>query len=134
MTKTKTKTVGDSAEKKKSQLGARRKVVFDVDEALAEPPEAEEDREARAAAAAERAAKAARAARLARAKAAREDAERRLATRANDSRAKRAKREDTKNTQTPVGELSREELLERARGALPRRANAAGDTGIPGGA
>ena len=72
--------------------------------------------------------------RPARAKAAREDAERRLATRANDSRAKRAKREDTKNTQTPVGELSREELLERARGALPRRANAAGDTGIPGGA
>jgi hypothetical protein len=33
-----------------------------------------------------------------------------------------------------VGELSREALLERARGALPRRANAAGDTGIPGGA
>ena len=76
--------------------GARRKVVFDVDETLAEreplgaagggdlgataPPEAEEDREARAAAAAERAAKTARAARLARAKAAREDAERRLAT------------------------------------------------------
>ena len=54
--------------------GARRKVVFDVDETLAEPlgaagggdlgetapPEAEEDREARAAAAAERAAKKAR--------------------------------------------------------------------------
>ena len=74
------------------------------------------DREARAAKAAERAAKAARAARLARAKAAREEAERRLATRA------------------PVGELSREALLERTRGALPRRANAAGDTGIPGGA
>ena len=89
---------------------------------------------ARAAAAAERAAKAARAARLARAKAAREEAERRLATRTNDSHAKHAKREDSKNTQTPVGELSREALLERARGALPRRANAAGDTGIPGGA
>ena len=115
--------------------GARRKVVFDVDETLAEPlgetapPEAEEDREARAAAAAERAAKKARAARLARAKAAREDAERRLATSTTLK-----KREDTKNTQTPVGELSREALLERARGALPRRANAAGDTGIPGGA
>jgi len=132
--------------------GARRKVVFDVDEALAEPlgvagggdlegapaaPEAEGDREARAAAAAERAAKAARAARLARAKAAREEAERRLNdSRTNASRAKRAKKreEDTKNSQTPVGELSREALLERARGALPRRANAAGDTGIPGGA
>ena len=40
------------------------------------------------------------------------------------------KREDTKNTQTPVGELSREALLERARALTPRRANAAGDTGI----
>ena len=132
--KTKTETVGGSAET--TLRGARRKVVFDVDEALAAAPEAEGDREARAAAAAERAAKAARAARLARAKAAREEAERRLATRTNDVRvAKHAKKreEDTKNTQTPVGELSREALLERARGALPRRANAAGDTGIPGG-
>ena len=118
--RTKTKTVG-----------ARRKVVFDVDETLAEreplgaacggdlgetaPPEAEEDREARAAAAAERAAKKARAARLARAKAAREDAERRLATSTTLK-----KREDTKNTQTPVGELSREAL----RGARARRAAA----------
>ena len=115
-TKTKTKT------KTQTPPRARRKVVFDVDESgdveSFREKEPEKEAESRAVAAAERAAKAARAARLERAKAAREDAERRAA---------RAKTVEKR----PVGDLTREELLERARGELPRRANAAGDTGIP---
>ena len=115
-TKTKTKTQTQTPPR------ARRKVVFDVDESADvesfREKEPEKDAESRAVAAAERAAKAARAARLERAKAAREDAERRAA---------RAKTVEKR----PVGDLTREELLERARGELPRRANAAGDTGIP---
>ena len=113
--------------------GARRKVVFDVDETLAEreplgaagggdlgetaPPEAEEDREARAAAAAERAAKKARAARL---RACQGGAGGRGAETGDEYDTK--KREDTKNTQTPVGELSREALWSaRARAAATRQ-------------
>ena len=119
---------------------ARRKVVFDVDastaggaadgERDAAPLDADADPEARAVAAAERAAAAARAARLARAAKARDDAERRAA------RAKRASRfsagAEREARAVPVSELSREELLERAHGGLPRRANAASGTGIPG--
>ena len=111
---------------------ARRKVVFDVDDTTSEdvaqgstdetaPADSEKEAESRLVAAAERAAKAARAARLERAKAAREDAER---------RAKRARAKTVENK--PVGDLTREELLERARGELPKRANASCDTGIPG--
>ena len=115
-TKTKTQT------KTQTPPRARRKVVFDVEESedveSFREKEPEKEAESRAVAAAERAAKAARAARLERAKAAREDAERRAA---------RAKTVEKR----PVGDLTREELLERARGELPRRANAAGDTGIP---
>ena len=83
---------------------------------------AEEDREARAAAAAARGEDGARRATGACQGGAGGRGAERLATRTTLK-----KREDTKNTQTPVGELSREALLERAR-ARTRRANAAGDT------
>ena len=126
-TKTQTKTQTQTRESR-----ARRKVVFDVDDTTSEdvaqgstdepaPVDSEKEAESRLVAAAERAAKAARAARLERAKAAREDAER---------RAKRARAKTVENK--PVGDLTREELLERARGELPKRANASCDTGIPG--
>ena len=123
---------------------ARRKVVFDVEvDAPAEDGagdvergaalEAEGDPEARAVAAAERAAAAARAARLARAAKAREDAEARAArTRAEKAETRFVSGAKREARAKPVGELSREELLERAHGALPRRANAANGTGIPG--
>ena len=127
LAKTKTKTQTQTRESR-----ARRKVVFDVDDTTSEdvaqgstdetaPVDSEKEAESRLVAAAERAAKAARAARLERAKAAREDAER---------RAKRARAKTVENK--PVGDLTREELLERARGELPKRANASCDTGIPG--
>ena len=126
-TKTQTQTQTQTRESR-----ARRKVVFDVDDTTSEdvaqgspdepaPVDSEKEAESRLVAAAERAAKAARAARLERAKAAREDAER---------RAKRARAKTVENK--PVGDLTREELLERARGELPKRANASCDTGIPG--
>jgi len=134
-TKTQTQTQTQTRESR-----ARRKVVFDVDDTTSEdvaqgstalaPVDSEKEAESRLVAAAERTAKAARAARLERAKAAREDAER---------RAKRARantveniRYETKYSYKPVGDLTREELLERARGELPKRANASCDTGIPG--
>jgi hypothetical protein len=126
LAKTKTQTQTQTRESR-----ARRKVVFDVDDTTSEdvtqgstvlaPVDSEKEAESRLVAAAERTAKAARAARLERAKAAREDAER---------RAKRARAKTVENK--PVGDLTREELLERARGELPKRANASCDTGIPG--